>query len=62
MHTLQSKCTNKFKHLAVYLMKRQGTACSRVHMLAAGGLHAAAVLASEQNLKALPFLLEGNDG
>lgn len=52
MHTLQSKCTNKFKHLAVYLMKRWGTACSRVHMLAAEGLHAAAVLASEQGCAA----------
>lgn len=52
MHTLQSKCTNKFKHLAVYLMKRWGTACSRVHVLAAEGLHAAAVLASEQGCAA----------
>lgn len=43
-------------------MKRGGTACSRVHVLAAGGLHTAAVLVGEQGSTALPFLLQGNDG
>lgn len=50
---LQSKYTNKSKHLAVYpVVSLWGTACTRAHMLAAGGLHATAALMSERGFAA----------
>lgn len=49
MCALQSKYINKSKRLAVYLIvSLWGTACTGVHLLAAGGMHVTEAMMGEQ--------------
>lgn len=60
MYALQNEYTNKSKHLAVYLVvSLWGTACTRVHVLAAGGLHGTAMFGVSGALQPLPCPLDG---